>query len=202
MISNGISEVFQYRKAEKPAEWKDRYVLTMIGRLTREKRQDVVMDAVLQSKYRDRIQLVFAGHGPLEELYQRQGERLPFPPVMRFFTQKELLRLLSVSDLYVHAADVEIEAIACIEAFASGLVPVIADSPKSATPQFALDERSLFAAGDPAALAARMDYWLDHEEERRRMEKIYADQADNYRIDACVHKIEEMFRMAMDEQRR
>lgn len=202
VISNGISEAFQYRKEEKPAQWKDRIVLTMIGRLTREKRQDVVMDAALLSKYRDRIQLVFAGHGPLLEAYQKQGERLPFAPVMRFFTQEELLRLLAFSDLYLHAADVEIEAIACIEAFASGLVPVIADSPKSATPQFALDERSLFAAGDPAALAARIDYWLDHEEERRRMEKIYAEQADKYRIDACVYQIEEMFRMAMDEQRR
>ena len=47
-------------------------------------------------------------------------------------------------DLYVHAAEAEIEAIACIEAFASGLVPVIANAKMSATKQFALDKRSLF----------------------------------------------------------
>ena len=45
--------------------------------------------------------------------------------------------------------DAEIEAIACIEAFSCGLVPVIAGSEQSATPQFALDERSLFNAGRP-----------------------------------------------------
>ena len=68
-----------------------------------------------------------------------------------------------MSDLYVHAADAEIEAIACIEAFSSGLVPVIANSPKSATPQFALDERSLFEAGNPKDLADKIDYWIEHE---------------------------------------
>ena len=35
-----------------------------------------------------------------------------------------------MSDLYVHAADVEIEAMSCMEAFAGGLVPVIANSPQ------------------------------------------------------------------------
>ena len=44
----------------------------------------------------------------------------------------------------------------CMEAFAGGLVPAIANSPKSATPQFALDERSLFPAGDSAALAEKI----------------------------------------------
>ena len=56
-----------------------------------------------------------------------------------------------------------------MEAFACGLVPVIADSPRSATPQFALDERSLFPAGDTDVLAERIDWWLEHPEERREM---------------------------------
>lgn len=63
--------------------------------------------------------------------------------------------------------DAEIEAISCMEAFASGLVPVIANSAKSATPQFALDERSLFTAGDSGDLTQKIDYWLEHEDERR-----------------------------------
>ncbi len=69
---------------------------------------------------------------------------------------------MAMSDLYVHAADVEIEAIACLEAVASGLVPVIADSPLSATSQFALDHRSLFEAGNVAILAERIDWWYEH----------------------------------------
>ena len=49
---------------------------------------------------------------------------------------------------YTHLDVYKRQAMSCMEAFACGLVPVIADSPRSATPQFALDERSLFPAGD------------------------------------------------------
>ena len=85
------------------------------------------------------------------------------------------MNLRSETDLYVHAADAEIEAISCIEAFSSGIVPVIANSPKSATPQFALDERSLFQAGSSDDLAAKIDYWLSEPAERARMEAEYSE---------------------------
>ena len=93
-----------------------------------------------------RFSLCWPGRGPNGRLLGR-AKKLPNPPIVRFFPKAELLDILAMSDLYVHAADVEIEAISCMEAFASGLVPIIANSPKSATPQFALDDRSLFRAG-------------------------------------------------------
>ncbi len=85
-----------------------------------------------------------------------------------------------MADLYVHTSDAEIEAMSCMEAFACGLVPVIADSPRSATPQFALDERSLFPAGDSVALASRIDWWIDHPAQRQEMEVRYAEHARQY----------------------
>ena len=63
-------------------------------------------------------------------------------------------------DLYIHASDAEIEGISCMEALACGLVPVISDSERSATNQYALDERSLFKAGDAGSLAEKIDYWV------------------------------------------
>ena len=45
-----------------------------------------------------------------------------------FKTQDELVKALQRAHLYVHAANIEIEAIACIEAIAAGLVPVIANA--------------------------------------------------------------------------
>ena len=92
------------------------------------------------------------------------------------------------------AADMEIEAMSCMEAFAGGLVPVIANSKKSATPQFALDERSLFKAGDSRSLAEKIDYWIEHEDERRKMEYAYSNQA-------CVSAAETMFETALRERR-
>lgn len=72
-----------------------------------------------------------------------------------FFTRQELLNLLRCADLYCHPAEVEIESIACLEAIACGLVPVIADSPKSAAKAFALDDKSLFKNKDARTWRAR-----------------------------------------------
>ena len=82
-----------------------------------------------------------------------------------------------------------------------GLVPVIADSPRSATPQFALDGRSLFPAGDTDALAERIDWWIEHPDERREMERCYAEHAKGYSLENSILQTEEMFRQAIAEQR-
>ena len=200
-ISNGISSAFcqqERTSAYSPYKGKDRkIVITMVGRLAREKRQDVILRAVRKSKYADSIQVVFAGKGPLERWYKRLGKRLKNPPMFVYLNQQDLLTLLGQTDLYVHSSDMESEAISCIEAFATGLVPVISDSRKSATRQFALDERSLFKAGSSADLAKKIDYWLDHPEEKRRMEQAYARQGLDYTLEASVRKCVEMFTDAM-----
>lgn len=199
VISNGIDPSFRYRKLEKSAEFQGKLLILMVGRYSVEKRQDILIDAVAQSKYAESIQLVLAGQGPKKEDLEKRGQKLRHPPILQFFTKSQLQDMIAMCDLYVHPADVEIEAISCMEAFAGGLVPVIANSPKSATPQFALDERSLFDAGSPTDLAKKIDYWLDHEEERKKMELAYSEYGKQFNIDNCVYQIEEMFRQAMAE---
>ena len=120
---------------------------------------------------------------------------------MEFYEPERLIEILHMADLYVHTSDAEIEAMSCMEAFACGLVPVIADSPRSATPQFALDERSLFPAGDSDALAQRIDWWIEHPEERKDMELRYAEHAKQYALEKSIQQTEEMFRMAIEEQK-
>ena len=83
--------------------------------------------------------------------------------------------------------------------FAKALVPIIADSPRSATPQFALDENSLFPAGDSAALARKIDWWIAHPEEREKMERRYAEHAKQYALERSIEQTEEMFRQAIAE---
>lgn len=174
--------------------------ITMVGRLSGEKRQDVIINAVPFSKYADRIQLVFAGKGPKYDEYVEMGKQLKNPPQFVFLSKPELIDLLLHTDLYVHASDMESEAISCIEAFATGLVPVIANSEDSATPQFALDGRSLFAPGRPKDLARAIDWWLDHPDEKAKMEREYAEAAKKYDIDTSVRLCEQMFREAIEEE--
>lgn len=199
VISNGIDPDFVYTKCPKGPQYQGKILIVMVGRLSREKRQDVIIDAVPLSKYANRIQLVFAGKGPLHDEYVKRGKSLANQPQFVFLNKQELIHLLAQTDLYVHASDMESEAISCIEAFATGLVPVIANSEVSSTPQFALDGRSLFAPGRPKDLARAIDWWLDHPEEKVRMEKEYAEFAKRYNIHDSVRQCELMFREAIED---
>lgn len=200
VISNGIEPDWVYKKSEKPEELKDKIVLTMVGRLSGEKRQDVLIEAVKQTKYADKIQLIFAGKGPKQKSYEKLGETLKNKPIFKFCKKEQLQEILAYTDLYIHTSDAEIEAISCIEAIATGLVPIIAKSDKSATSQFALDERSTFEAGNSKQLAEKIEYWLDNKKEREKMEKEYAKNAQKYSIEKSMEQIEEMFREEINER--
>ena len=199
VISNGVDDDFKYYEKEKLPEFKDKFVITMIGRYSNEKRQDVLIDAVLKSKYTDKIQLVLAGKGPKETKYKKLGNALKNKPVMKFYSKDELILLLKSTDLYVHSADAEIEAISCIEAFACGNVPIIANSKNSATKQFALVKESLFEAGNSSDLANKIDFWIENESYRKEMELKYSQSAEKYRLKNSIIKMEEMFKDAIRE---
>lgn len=200
VISNGVDDVFVPHPEWKEKRRPDKVLkILMIGRLSGEKRQDLIIEAAKLSKYRDRIQLYFAGKGPKETEYRHLSKDLPREPVFGFYTTDELVELINSCDLYIHSSDAEIEGISCMEALACGLVPVISDSELSATPQFALDERSLFKAGDPADLARKMDYWFEHPQERSAMEEAYAKKGEEMRVSACVRKADTMYRRVIED---
>lgn len=195
VISNGVDPAFV--PLEKPKEQGEIINILMIGRYANEKRQDVLIKAVQKSKFRDRIQLILAGQGPNEWILRRKAKNLPHQPIFGFYNKEELIEVIHNADLYVHAADIEIEAIACIEAFSCGVVPVIANSSKSATPQFALDNRSLFKAGDADDLAKKIDYWLEHPQEKAEMANAYIEEGKRFCLDYSITKCEEMFNEAI-----
>ena len=197
VISNGVAADFKPPE-QRVCEKKEFFDILMIGRYATEKRQDVLIRAIARSKYADKIRLTLAGKGPKrKKLEKLAAKKLKNPVTFGFYSEAELIQVIHSSDLYVHAADIEIEAIACIEAFSCGLVPIIANSEKSATPQFALDERSLFKAGSSKDLAAKIDYWIEHEAERNESSANYASNGKRYRLDYSIERAEEMFEEAI-----
>ena len=80
-----------------------------------------------------------------------------------------------------------------------GNVPIIANSPVSATKQFALTNDSLFEAGNSSSLAEKIDFWLDNEDYRKKMEIEYSKSAEKYRLKNSIKKMEEMFEDAIRE---
>jgi glycosyltransferase involved in cell wall biosynthesis/1-acyl-sn-glycerol-3-phosphate acyltransferase len=198
VISNGVSNVFkpperpvQRNEVEGAAD--DRIRILMIGRIAEEKRQDLIIKAVHISKYREKIEVFFAGQGPMEKRYTRYAGKLPNKPHFEFVPQERLLEIIYNTDIYIHASDAEIEGISCLEAISCGKVPIISDSKKSAASQFALDERSLFKKGNYRDLCAKLEYWIEHPDERKQMEANYAELGKKYNINHSIDKIEKMF---------
>ena len=199
VISNGVDEDFKFDRKEKPEELKDKFIIAMVGRYSPEKRQDVLIDAIKKSKYSDKIQLILGGKGQCYEKYKEQSKDLKNPPIMQFFEKNDLANVLSYTDLYVHSADAEIEAISCLEAIACGNVPIISNSNESATVQFALNDKSLFEHGNSEDLAKKIDYFIENPEYLIQMRKEYAEFANKFRIDNSIKLMEKMFEEEIED---
>lgn len=195
VISNGVDGSFRPGPARK-REPDEPFRVLMVGRFSPEKRQDVLIRAVRRSRHAARIQLHFAGHGPRDKRLRRMASKLPNPAQFGYYSQAGLIELIRGCDLYVHASDVEIEGLSCMEAFSCGLVPVISDSRRSATGLFALGPGNLFRSGDPASLAERIDAWIEDPEALETASDNYARYAELYAVDRSVKAIERVYARA------
>lgn len=196
VISNGVSSSFVPKEVVRDDKM---FNILMIGRFSQEKRHDLIINAVDKSKYRDKIQIYYAGKGPLMNKVIKLGSKLPNPPIIGFYSELELVDLINKMDLYVHPADLETEGIACLEAIACGLVPVISDNKYSATNQFAIDKRSLFKAGKPKDLASKIDYFIENPQEKAELSQKYLELIKLYNLDYVGNRLEAMFVQAVRE---
>lgn len=202
VISNGVNKTFVPNPQPKPDALKDKYCILFTGRLSTEKSHIVLLKAVAKSKYKELIQLIFAGAGRTEKSIRRYSKKhLVNQPIIGFFSHDKLLEILNFCDLYCHPAEVEIEAIACLEAICCGLVPVIANSPKCATKMFALDERCLFKVNDSDDLAQKIDYFIEHARDKAELENKYLAESVNFNQDECMRRMEEMLLKEIDKSR-
>ena len=178
------------------------YVLACIGRLSGEKDQATLLKAMRHCRHAREVQLVFAGRGPQEGKIRRMAERLyregvvAYAPMFEFLDRDGLRKLGARADLCIHCATVEVEGLSIMEAMQQGAVPVIATGPITGADQFALDGRSLFQQHDARDLAGKIDWWLDHPEEREAMEQQYVAQMGTYDIARSVQALVRMFQEA------
>ena len=192
VISNGLVPSECLRPQTPPENYLDPerpFEILYIGRLSHEKDQPTLMEAVRYSKYAKRIRLHFAGNGPQSSRYKKMARKLyaegvfGYEPVFSFNTLDELRQMAAKADLCPHCAPIEVEGLSIMEAMQQGACPIIAVSRYSGTSQFALDRRCKFPAGNPEALAQRIDYWLDHPAERWEMGLRHAESMKQYDIE-------------------
>ena len=207
LISNGLITDECIRQAEMPEAYEDAdrpLKVVYIGRLSKEKDQSTLLEAMRYSTYAKRIQLIFAGIGPDAKRIKRMAHKLyengivGYEPQFVFLDRDGLRKLAAEADLCAHCATIEVEGLSIMEAMQQGAVPVIAVGPYSGTAQFALDRRSRFPEKNPEALANRIDYWLANPEERWEMGHIYAKEIQKYDIRRSVAALLDMFQKAID----
>ena len=190
VISNGYEPRFtpkSQRAAGVPAPAPFHIVAS--GRLSNEKDQITLIRAVAMCRHASSIRLTIAGTGPLKRRLQRTADRL-LPG-----HNTEMPELLRSGDLFVHPSIADLESVSVIEGMASGLVPVIAASRLSAAGQFSLLDESLFPVGDVAALAQRIDWWIDHPDELSAWGARYAEHTrTHYSVEASVRRFVAMER--------
>ena len=209
VISNGLVPDACIRPETPPADYESPerpLKLVYIGRLSREKDQPTLLEAMKFSRFAKRIQLCFAGLGPSKKKIKRMAHRLyktgvlAYEPIFTFEDRDGLRKLAASADLCVHCATIEVEGLSIMEAMQQGAVPVIAQGRYSGTSQFALDRRSVFPEQNPEALANRIDYWLSHPKERWEMGKKYVRHMEEYDIRKSVEQLVGMFQKAIDSK--
>ncbi len=202
IISNGVSGDFR-KKEPRELDFIDRnkYNILFTGRYSKEKSHKVLIDAVARSKHKEEIQLIFAGMGPQYDKIVKRSEKNGINrPVMQFFSHDDLVNVINSCYLYVHPAEIEIEAIACLEAISCGLVPVISDSERSATGKFALRKENLFRCNDPDDLASKIDYWIDSPDEMKKCSEEYSGYSEKYSFENCMDRMEAMIKDAAEKE--
>ncbi len=177
-----------------------------VGRFSREKDQATILRALRHSAHAPSIQLTLAGRGPTERSLRASARRLlrsnviAHPVRFAFLSADELVREVSSSDLYVHAARIEVEGLSALEVLRYGVVPIIARGPLTATSQFALSEDSVYEAGDARALARAIDSWVERGSVARAREaRRYVAVGARYDIRACIDRLEESYSWLVSE---
>ena len=200
VLSNGVPLVGVGGEGESRGGESTIVRLLSIGRLSREKDQATILRALRFSSHACSIELTLAGRGPTERQLRAQADRLmragviEHPVRFAFMNAEEMARASERSDLYVHAARIEVEGLGALEVLRHGVAPVLACGPLTATSQFALTEESVFEAGDPRSLARVVDAWIDRGGEARRAEAVrYRGVGAQYDIRVCVRELERVY---------
>lgn len=201
VISNGIEISAEPVVASAPQT--NPYIIFNTGRYANVKSQIVLLEAMRFSRHSKEIQLFFAGNGVNQAKLEKAGRKLMaegillHKPVFAFLSHEELAELAHKAYLYVHCAKLEVEGLGCLEAIREGCVPVIGKGELIGTTDFAMDDKSIYPYGDAKALAEKIDWWIEHPEERVAAGQKYADYARKFDIQNSISSLIDMYREAI-----
>ncbi len=167
-----------------------------IGRVDREKRIDVLIDA-LPLLPRSDVQLVIAGSGRDRDALIDQAralgleDRVLFPG---FIPEEDVMPLLNSIDAFAIASEAELQSIATLQAMACGRPILAADA--AALPELVENGVNgyLFRAGDPEHAAWRMRQLLDESHRWAQMGEASLEGARRHDFERTLDAHESLYR--------
>lgn len=192
VISNGVPDRF-LKIGEKPKLQKSRLQVLTVGRLAKEKHQDLIIKAVQLSKYKDQIDLHLVGAGPQLKNLQKLARKSSVNITIGNVSDAELNNLYESADLFVHASEAELEGMSVLEAMASSIAVVVANAKGSAAKDLVVDDNSLFEFPNVLDLRDKIDMWLGDEKLRTQGQKANHKQALRYSHQRSSNDFRELY---------
>jgi glycosyltransferase involved in cell wall biosynthesis len=172
--------------------------LLFAGRLTRERRLDLLLAAVERLAHREpEVLLTIAGDGPFRAELEALAGRLGIASRVRFrgnLASSLLWREMARAALAVQPSSQDSFGMFPLEAMAAGLPVVYCQAPDSALPELVregLDGRGV--TPDPDILARTLERLLDAPAERARLAGNAGARAEEYDWDQVVLQAEELY---------
>ena len=156
VLSNGIPE-HQLRAYRLRTSMPEQINVLCVGRLAREKRYDIVIDAVAKSAFRDRLRVTFVGSGPVASVLKRRSQARGINARFVAPSDNELEVLYQQADLFLHAGESELEGMSVMQAMAAGVPTIVSDSVDSAASTLMTQQIARFTFPNPSHLASQIN---------------------------------------------
>lgn len=185
VISNGVISEYRDLHLEKNENY---FTLLTVGRNAAEKRQDMLINAVAQSKYKNKIRVQIIGDGPKRKYLEGLANKLlPNQVEFKYLPTEKVIEYYNKADLYVHCAAVEVECMTALEAIACGLPALISDSDLSAAKQFAINKEFVFS--DIKNLAEKIDFFYENRDLLADAKTQYLEKSKQFSIEKSYQKL-------------
>lgn len=194
ILPPGVNESFFIKKQNKDRTIKN---LLYVGRLSTEKRVDMLIDAI--SSIKNNVKLYIVGEGPEEKRLKDQVLRLNLSnvEVVGKKTGKELLKYFEMADIFLLASEYEGLPLVLLEAMASG-IPIIASDVRG-THELVNNIGVLVKPVNSKNFAVQIDKLINNPEKINKIKIAEKREIEKYRWDSLIIRLENIYKEVLDE---
>ena len=187
-------------------EWRQKYgmdpvkkIFFFVGRVDREKRLDVLLQAAVLLNRED-FQIVIAGNGAHLRFLKKWTQKMGLTARVKFtgfLPDEDLPSVLNSIDVFAMPSEAELLSIATIQAMACARPVLAADA--VALPELITDQENglLFRPGDVRDAARAMKFFLDHPESLPVMGAESLKRSKDHALDHIVGQYEQFYRSVL-----